>query len=115
MVDTRMTLKGLQVLLALSGVEELSGAQVGQITKIKSGTLYPILLRFEDAGWLQSRWEDADPRQIGRPRRRYYHLTYAGQARARAALQELKSPLGNGFLQQFRSFIAWQRLHDRKA
>lgn len=115
MADTRMTLKGLQVLLALSDVEELSGAEIGQITKIKSGTLYPILIRFENAGWLQSRWEEGDQKELERPRRRFYHLTYVGQARSRAAIAEMKSISGKNFLTQFAAFIIWRRMHEKEA
>ena len=44
------------------------------------GTLYKALDRLERAGLLESRWEDpligADE---GRPRRRFYRLTFAGE------------------------------------
>jgi PadR family transcriptional regulator, regulatory protein PadR len=45
------------------------------------GTLYKALARLEDAGLLVSRWEDADLAAAdGRPRRRLYRITTAGQA-----------------------------------
>jgi DNA-binding PadR family transcriptional regulator len=45
------------------------------------GTLYKALARLEDAGLLVSRWEDADVAvEAGRPRRRLYEITTAGQA-----------------------------------
>ena len=31
-----------------------------------------------EAGWVESRWEDGDPRRLGRPRRRYYRITPQG-------------------------------------
>lgn len=55
-------------------------------TKIKSGTLYPILIRLEKAGWLESHLEDVDPRVVGRPARRLYALTGEGERLARAEL-----------------------------
>jgi PadR family transcriptional regulator len=58
-------------------------------TKLSSGTLYPILLRFEQARLLESEWESGDPREMGRPRRRLYHLTLSGRAVAREALESL--------------------------
>ena len=45
------------------------------------GTLYKALARLEDAGLLSSRWEDHEPAaEAGRPRRRLYRVTSAGQA-----------------------------------
>jgi DNA-binding PadR family transcriptional regulator len=43
------------------------------------GTLYKALGRLEDAGLLTSHWEDAQAAE-GRPRRRLYRVTSAGQA-----------------------------------
>jgi PadR family transcriptional regulator, regulatory protein PadR len=49
------------------------------------GTLYKALQRLEDAGLLASRWEDPDIAAAGgRPRRRLYRVTGAGE-RALAA------------------------------
>jgi PadR family transcriptional regulator PadR len=48
--------------------------------------IHPILARLEKIEWLESRWEDADPHQQGRPRRRYYRLSQDGAVRARQAL-----------------------------
>lgn len=51
------------------------------------GTLYKALARLEEAGFLDSHWEDpAVALQAGRPRRRLYVLTAAGEA-ARAAAE----------------------------
>ena len=58
------------------------GYEISQQTGLKSGTLYPILLRLEEAGWFVSRWETVDPSAVGRPRRRLYRLTPAGLSRA---------------------------------
>jgi PadR family transcriptional regulator, regulatory protein PadR len=48
------------------------GAQVG----LKSGSLYPILMRLSDGGLLESQWEAAPP--LGRPPRHLYRLTAIG-------------------------------------
>ena len=51
------------------------------------GTLYKALQRLEDAGLLASRWEDPEAAAAeGRPRRRLYRVTGAGE-RALAAWQ----------------------------
>jgi PadR family transcriptional regulator PadR len=73
---------------------ELSGAELREVTKLQTGTLYPILMRLEQAGWLESRWEVEDPHSLGRPRRRYYQVTAAGARQARTAVQSIKSVIG---------------------
>jgi len=79
-----MSLQTLKVLEAFleNPTVELSGADVHKRSGIASGTLYPILLRLESAGWFVSRWEAIDPAREGRPRRRLYRLTRSGLARA---------------------------------
>ena len=45
--------------------DELAGADIRALTNVATGTLYPILLRLEDAGWLASQWEEVDsPREL---------------------------------------------------
>ncbi|MEV7627543.1 PadR family transcriptional regulator [Actinoplanes sp. NPDC089786] len=56
---------------------------------IATGSLYPILARFEHLGWLDSYWEDTAEVQDGRPRRRYYRLSTNGAASAREALDRV--------------------------
>lgn len=65
---------------------ELYGLEVCQAAELPSGTVHPILARFEGLGWLESRWEEVDPRAEGRPQRRYYRLTGDGATSARSAL-----------------------------
>jgi len=80
----RMSLQTLRVLgeFLENPAELLSGAEVHQRCGIASGTLYPILLRLESAGWFVSQWESIDPSSAGRPRRRLYRLTSTGLKRA---------------------------------
>jgi len=75
------TLRVLEVFLE-NPSDQLSGADVHKRSGVASGTLYPILLRLESAGWFVSRWETIDPAEAGRPRRRLYRLTPSGLARA---------------------------------
>src|SRR5215831_15652542 len=86
----RMTLPTQLVLRALlkNPTHELYGLQLGQTAGLPSGTVHPILARLEKIGWLESRWEDTDPHQQGRPRRRYYRLTPDGAEHARLALAQ---------------------------
>jgi PadR family transcriptional regulator PadR len=86
--DPRMTLTTQLVLRALleQPAQEMYGLEICARAGLPSGTIHPILARLEKAEWLESRWEDADPRQEGRPRRRYYRLSPDGAVRARNAL-----------------------------
>jgi DNA-binding PadR family transcriptional regulator len=68
--------------------EVLSGVEISRTTGLASGTLYPILFRLEQAGWLESEWEDVVPAQAKRPRRRLYRITAQGEANARASFRE---------------------------
>lgn len=62
------------------------GYELSQATALKSGTLYPILMRLADRGLLESRWVPA-PKE-GRPPRHMYRLTKAGVAFAREQLAD---------------------------
>jgi DNA-binding PadR family transcriptional regulator len=87
---TTSVLKVVAALLADPAAERY-GLQLMQATGLPSGTLYPILVRLERAGWVESRWEQTDPAAEGRPARRYYRLTTDGAAEARrevAAMQQ---------------------------
>ncbi|WP_067496971.1 PadR family transcriptional regulator [Actinoplanes sp. TFC3] len=81
----RMTSSVLKVIAALLAdpTSERYGLQIMQATGLPSGTLYPILVRLERAGWVESKWEDVDPALEGRPSRRYYRLTAEGETEAR--------------------------------
>ncbi len=76
----RMTLPTQLVLAVLLGDpdRELYGYEIGGAAGLPSGTVHPILARLEGCGWLESRWEEVDPQQAGRPARRYYRLTGSG-------------------------------------
>ena len=55
-------------------------------TGLKSGTLYPILMRLSDRGLLEHKWQDSpDP---GRPARHRYRLTASGVSFARQQLAD---------------------------
>src|SRR5712664_1631200 len=88
-MDIRLSYQGLKILAAFLArpTIELSGADLIKETKLRSGTLYPILMRFEEAGLLQSNWETTDPHELGRPRRRLYRVTPTGQRVTPEALE----------------------------
>jgi DNA-binding PadR family transcriptional regulator len=60
------------------------GYALARQTSLKSGTLYPILIRLADRRLVEACWQD-EPAP-GRPRRHLYRLTADGLAIATAAL-----------------------------
>ena len=66
------------------------GYELTSLTGIRSGTLYPILIRLEEQGYLEAQWQQ--PVTSGRPPRHAYRLTAAGQALARAEAPDEPRP-----------------------
>jgi DNA-binding PadR family transcriptional regulator len=66
------------VLAILAGISPqwLHGYDLCRATGIKSGTLYPLLIRLESQGHLEAEWL---PAETGRPPRHAYRLTPAGR------------------------------------
>lgn len=62
------------------------GYDLMKATKLKSGTLYPLLGRLEEEGVVASAWEA--PTEQGQRPRRYYKLTGEGVRVARLELAE---------------------------
>ena len=58
------------------------GYELSKAVKLQSGTLYPLLIRLSDQGFLESKW--VEPVQQGRPPRHVYRLTATGKALARS-------------------------------
>jgi PadR family transcriptional regulator PadR len=58
------------------------GYELASLTGIKSGTLYPLLIRLEAEGCLEAEWQR--PAAGGRPPRHAYRLTAAGRQLARS-------------------------------
>src|SRR4051794_4713224 len=91
--DVRVTAQVVRVLEAMLAdvAADYYGFQLSGLTKLKSGTLYPILARLERAKWLESGWEDPAVGELGRPRRRYYRLSGEGVESARVTVAEWRS------------------------
>lgn len=65
---------------------DVFGRDIAAAAGLVDGTILPILVRLEGWGWLDSRWEAADPGRQGRPARRSYRLTGIGARNARQVL-----------------------------
>jgi PadR family transcriptional regulator PadR len=86
----RMTLPTQLVLgeLIADPTRRIHGFELCAATGRPSGTIYPILAKLEELGWLESEWEEPELHvPAGRPRRRYYRLTEDGATNARTALR----------------------------
>jgi PadR family transcriptional regulator len=93
---TDSTLQVLHALLADPGRERY-GLELSKSFGIAHGTMYGILVRLEDWGWLENRLEYSPGRAT--PPRRYYRLTSDGAERAREAIA-----------QAGRRAVSWRRL-----
>lgn len=85
----RITAPFLDVVEAFldSGGDELHGWAIIKASGRGGPTVYKILERMTEMGWVTARWEDrsAEP---NKPRRRFYRLTGDGVARSRQLLAE---------------------------
>ena len=61
------------------------GYDISRDTGLKSGTLYPILIRLADHELVETRWETTES---GKPPRHMYRLTPEGIRSARAQLRD---------------------------
>jgi PadR family transcriptional regulator, regulatory protein PadR len=69
------------------------GYALARQTGLKSGTLYPLLIRLADRGLVEACWQDEPV--PGRPRRHLYRLTADGLATATEALASAaRAPAG---------------------
>ena len=59
-------------------------------TGLRSGTLYPLLMRMSDQALVEAEWRQ--PERPGRPARHAYRLTAGGLALARAAGTDERTP-----------------------
>ncbi|MER5212991.1 helix-turn-helix transcriptional regulator [Streptomyces sp. NPDC002838] len=81
---TKPTIAVLEVLLAATDDAPAWGLSICREADLGSGTVYPILDRLLERGWVTS-YDEAEPHP-GRPPRRYYELTGTGRSQAQAAL-----------------------------
>lgn len=65
----------LAVLLSAGG-QWSHGYELARLADVKSGTLYPLLVRLAAQGYLEAEWQQ--PPEGGRPPRHAYRLTASG-------------------------------------
>ncbi len=69
------------------------GYDLGVEVSLKSGSLYPILMRLADRGLLDAAWQENVP--VGRPARHLYRLTREGLSLA-ASVRAAAAPASPG-------------------
>jgi PadR family transcriptional regulator, regulatory protein PadR len=84
---TNPLLDVLEVLLQAfdSREDDLHGWAIMKATKRSGPTVYGVLDRLEDVGWISGRWEEENP-EPGKPRRRFYSITPTGVIGAQEVL-----------------------------
>ena len=83
--SSRQALRVLEALIARPDAWR-HGYDLLQETRLKSGTLYPLLMRLADDGLLESEWRP--PVLPARAARHAYRLTPSGRAFARSMLAD---------------------------
>lgn len=91
---SRQTISVLQALLSRPA-DWRYGYDLTKEIGLQSGTLYPVLMRLEEQGLLESEWRASD--RPGTPARHAYRLTRAGLDFAYASVQAAaETPDGRG-------------------
>ena len=85
---TDATLDVLEVLL--EGDDQLYGLKIARAAGRPTGSVFPILARLEQVGWVTSEWESSDPASRG-ARRRFYRLSGLGSPGARELLGQRRA------------------------
>jgi DNA-binding PadR family transcriptional regulator len=86
----------LEVLIdAFEDGSELHGWAIMKAIKRSGPTVYGVVDRLEEAGWIIGRWESENP-EPNKPRRRLYRLTPNGVAEARALLSARRPQASRG-------------------
>jgi len=67
------------------------GYEISKTTFVKSGALYPILMRLHEQQFLESKWRASD--QPGRPPRHIYRLTSSGILLANEQANDMTLPV----------------------
>ncbi len=85
--ERRLSEQSISVLGALAEKpwEWRYGLEIAAVTELKSGSLYPILIRLDERGLLESKW--LEPEKTGRPPRHAYRITPNGRTALKASLK----------------------------
>lgn len=89
-MQLRRTPQTVQVLREFleTPLEWRHGYDLSRSSGLKSGTLYPILIRLTERHLLETRWEVSES---GKPPRHMYRLTQAGKRFAYECVEEVRN------------------------
>ena len=90
MRSTSPRARAVLAVLSEAGPEWRHGYDLVRATGVKSGTVYPLLIRLEAQGYLEAQWQP--PTAPGRPPRHAYRLTAEGARFARKILNPDAAP-----------------------
>jgi PadR family transcriptional regulator PadR len=93
---------------------ELHGWAIMKATKRSGPTVYGVVDRLEDVGWITGRWEEQNP-EPNKPRRRLYRLTPTGAAAARDLLAKRRPGALQRMPRTAPGLAFANRLHSRLA
>lgn len=94
-VQERVTVAFLRILAFFIGNEKkmYCGSDVMKQLNLPSGTVYPLLLRMTKAGWLDRELENVNPKEIGRPAKRFYQISATGLKEGKRLISSQKVPI----------------------
>ena len=75
-MEIRKTKQRFRVLQVLAQQKVSHGFEIATQAQLQVGTVYGILMAFEEGGYVESRWDESEP--SGRPRKKLYRLTETG-------------------------------------
>lgn len=75
-MESRKTKQRFRTLEILADRKVSHGFEIATIAQLQVGTIYGILMAFEEDGVVESRWDESEPN--GRPRKKLYRLTEKG-------------------------------------
>ena len=91
MYTRRVSLSATAVLLAISRGSR-HGFDIMDAAALPSGTVYPVLARLEERGYVRSKWEAPSIAQKGRrPPRRYYAITVTGREALAVSIEHYRT------------------------
>lgn len=89
--------------------QEVHGWAVMRETNRSGPTVYEVLDRFEDRGWIAGQWEELD-QESDKPRRRFYKLTPGGVAGLRDVVATQRSKAFQGLVNCPHGVPGWRPL-----
>ncbi len=96
-MELRKTKQRLHTLEILAEMGAAHGFEIATKASMSLGTVYGILMAFEERGFVESRWEENPPG--GRPLRKFYRLTPSGIELLKEYQAHFGPEISRGFFQ----------------